>query len=192
MLNEAAPIIAGGDPAGVPELERYRHYLMLLARSQVDPRLRDPVDLSGVVQQTFLDAHQNLAQFRGATPEQMAAWLRQILAHNLADAMRGLGAAKRDLRRHRSLEEAMNHSSARLGMWLAANQSSPSQHAQCEERAVLLADALAALPEFQREALVLQYWHGYSLAEIAQHLGRTPAAVAGLLKRGLKQLHELL
>ena len=192
MLKNPAPSVPAGVLPGKPGLERYRQYLLLLARSQVDPRLRDPVDLSGVVQQTFLEAHQKLAQFRGTSPEQLAAWLRQILAHNLADAMRGLGAAKRELRRRQSLEDAMSQSSVRLGAWLAADQSSPSQHAQGEERAMQLADALAQLPDAQREALVLQYWHSYTLAQIAEHLGRSPAAVAGLLKRGLKQLQALL
>ena len=192
MLNSPSPPVVAGILPGTPDLERYRQYLLLLARSQVDPRMRDPVDLSGVVQQTFLEAHQKLAQFRGTSPEQLAAWLRQILSHNLADAMRGLGTAKRELRRRQSLEDAMAQSSARLGAWLAADQSSPSQHAQGEERALQLADALAQLPDAQREALVLQYWHGYTLAQIASQMARTPAAVAGLLKRGLKQLQTLL
>jgi RNA polymerase sigma-70 factor (ECF subfamily) len=48
------------------------------------------------------------------------------------------------------------------------------------------------LPEAQREALVLQHWQGWSLADIGRHLGRSPEAVAGLLKRGLKQLREIL
>ena len=48
--------------------------------------------------------------------------------------------------------------------------------------------ALHALPEAQREALVLQHWHGWTLNRIAKHLNRTPAAVAGLLHRGLRQL----
>ena len=43
-------------------------------------------------------------------------------------------------------------------------------------------------PASQREALVLHYWQGFSLAEIAARLDRTPDAVAGLLKRGLKHL----
>ena len=171
------------------ELERYRHYLAALARAQVDPGLRDRVDLSGVVQQTFLEAHQNLHELNGATPEQLAGWLRQILAHNLADAMRNLGAAKRNAARQRSLEAALEQSSLRLGNWLASpDQSSPSLNLQRQERAVQLADALAELPDAQREALVLRYWHDWPLARISQHLGRTPAAVAGLLKRGLKEL----
>ena len=57
---------------------------------------------------------------------------------------------------------------------------------------MLLADALAQLPDAQREALVLQHWHGWTLAQIGEHMERTPAAVAGLLKRGLKRLRDLL
>ena len=192
MPKNSVPPVAAGVLVGTPDLERYRQYLLLLARSQVEAHLHDPIDLSGVVQQTFLEAHQNLADFRGTSAEELAAWLRQILSHNLADAMRGLAAAKREPHRQQSLEEALEQSSVRLGAWLAADQSSPSQHAQVEERAVQLADALAQLPDAQRTALMLQYWHGYTLAQIAAHLGRTPAAVAGLLKRGLKQLQTLL
>ena len=53
-----------------------------------------------------------------------------------------------------------------------------------------LAQTLDSLPEAQREAVILHYWEARTVAEIAQQLGRTPAAVAGLLKRGLKQLRR--
>ena len=122
----------------------------------------------------------------------MAAWLRQILAHNLADAIRNLGRAKREVTKERSLQQALDQSSNRLQSWLAAEQPSPSQHAMRHERAIRLANALAELPDAQRQALVLQYWHGRSLVEIAEELGRTRSAVAGLLKRGLRQMRALL
>jgi RNA polymerase sigma-70 factor (ECF subfamily) len=173
-------------------LDQYREYLTMLARVQLDPRLRDKLDPSDVVQQTLLDAHQKQEQFRGRTEAEKAAWLRQILAHNLVDALRGFGRAKRDVARERSLDVAVEQSSQRLEAWLVAEQSSPSQKFDRRERAVQLANALAALPEAQREALVLQHWHGFSLAEIGQHMGRSPAAVAGLIKRGLRQLRGLL
>ena len=173
-------------------LEKFREYLRLLAHLQLDVRLRGKLDVSGVVNQTLLKAYQARGQFRGTTEAQEAAWLRQILARNLAHAVRDLGRAKRDVGRERSLEAALDASSARLEAWLAAEQSSPSQQAQRHERAVRLAQALAALPDDNREALVLHYCEDRPLAEIAQHLGRTPAAVAGLLKRGLKQLRKHL
>jgi RNA polymerase sigma-70 factor (ECF subfamily) len=180
--------------APIPMLEQYRAYLCLLARTQLGPRLRSKLDPSDVVQQTLLEAHQKRAQFRGRSEAEWLAWLRQGLAHNLADAVRAFGQAKRDVARERAMEAVLHASSARLEAWLAAEQSSPSQHAVRHERAVRLAAALATLPEAQREALELHYCQGRPLAEIAAHLGRSTAAVAGLLKRGLKalrsQLHE--
>lgn len=173
-------------------LERYREYLLMLARVQLDPRLREKLDASDVVQQTMLEAHKQQNQFRGSTAAQRAAWLRQILAHNLADAMRGFRRAKRDVGRERSLQQALDQSSARLEAWLVKEQSSPSQRAVRNERILQLAEALVTLPESQREAVELHYWQGWSLSEIGDHLDRSTAAVAALLQRGLKKLRRQL
>jgi hypothetical protein len=51
-----------GPRDGGRELERFRDYLHMLARLQIDPRLSAKVDLSGVVQQTLLEAHRSLAR----------------------------------------------------------------------------------------------------------------------------------
>src|SRR5262245_20944881 len=182
------------EPADAPgqPLDRFRSYLLLLAGVQLDPGLRGKLDASDVVQQTLLEAHRDLAQFRGRGAGEQAAWLRQILARNLANAARDLGRAKRDVHRERSLEGALDESASRLGAWLAAEQSSPSQWAEQHERALLLAEALAALPEKQREAVVLRHFQDCSLEEIGRQLGCTTAAVTGLLHRGLKNLRKLL
>lgn len=177
---------------GGADLDRYRNYLRLLARVRLGPRAGGRMDPSDLVQQTLLEAYQKREQFRGATDGERAAWLRTILARNVADAMRAQGRLKRDVTRERSLERELAASSVRLGNWLAADGPSPSEYAQKHEQAIKLADALARLPVDQREALVLHYWQGCSLAEVGAHLDRTTAAVAGLLKRGLKGLREQL
>jgi RNA polymerase sigma-70 factor, ECF subfamily len=172
--------------------ERFRSYLLLLARLRLGSKLQGKLDASDVVQQTLLEAHQGLGQFRGGTVAEQAAWLRQILARNLANAVRDLGRAKRDVARERSIQATLGESAAQLQEWLAGEQSSPSQQAERHERAVRIAEALAALPESQREAVMLRHFDGLSLVEISQRLNCTTAAVTGLLHRGIKNLRERL
>jgi RNA polymerase sigma-70 factor (ECF subfamily) len=175
-----------------PRLEQFRDYLRLLTRVQLGSQGRGGLDPSDLVQQTLLEAYRQRDQFRGQGDEARGAWLRAILARNVADALRAQGRQKRDINRQRSLEAELEASSARLGAWLAAEQSTPSEQAVRHEQAVVLASALARLPRSQREALVLHYWQDCSLAEIAAQLDRSTSAVAGLLKRGLRQLRALL
>jgi RNA polymerase sigma-70 factor (ECF subfamily) len=174
------------------DLERFRSYLLLLARVRLDRKLQARLDASDVVQQTLLEAHQAVESCRADDQAAQAAWLRQILARNLANAVRDLTRAKRDVRKERSLQADLDTSASRLEGWLAAEQSSPSQKLQRHERALQLADALAQLPEAQRDAVVLRHFQECSLAEIAEQLDCTTAAVTGLLQRGLKNLRQTL
>jgi len=183
------------DPQAEPydqELARYREYLSLLARLQVDSRLQGKIDLSGIVQQTLLEAHQAREQLRGRSQEEKAAWLRKALAHNLADEVRRLGRDKRDVARAQSLEEALEQSSSRLGAWIAAEQSSPSEQAEKKEQMLRLAEALAQLLPSQRQAVELRHLKGQSLVEIANELACSKSAVVGLLHRGVQKLRQLL
>ncbi len=171
--------------------ERYREYLAMLARLQMPARLRAKVDASDVIQQTLLEAHQAGARLAQLDEPGRAAYLRRILTNNLADLVRRFGAEARDANRERSLEAQVHDSSARLADWLAADQSSPSQRAAREEELLALAQALAQLPADQRSAVEMKHLQGYSVAEIAEALGKSESAVGGLLRRGLKRLREL-
>jgi RNA polymerase sigma-70 factor (ECF subfamily) len=173
-------------------LEPFRKYLRVLAHVHLDARLRGKLDPSDVVQQTLLRACIGFDQLRERDPGVVAAWLRKVLSRTLADAVRDLERAKRDIGRERSLNAAVDQSASGLEAWLAADQSSPSERADKNEQLLRLADALCGLPDDTHTAVVLKHCRGWTLAEIAEYLDRTPAAVASLLHRGLKQLRELL
>jgi RNA polymerase sigma-70 factor (ECF subfamily) len=183
-----------GTDAGEPTLDQFRDYLRALARIQVAARpwLAGKLDASDLVQHTLLKAHAARDQFRGRTAAEMAGWLRATLARTLANELRALGQAKRDAAAERSLEADLDASAGRLDAWLAADQTSPSERAGRREQADALAAAVAALPPDQREVVLLKHCDGLPLAEVAARTGRTPAAAAGLLRRGLQRLRELL
>jgi RNA polymerase sigma-70 factor (ECF subfamily) len=184
MMEPGAP-----DPA---VLERYRHYLELLARLHLQPRFRSKLGASDVVQQTLFKATRNWDQFRGHGEAELAGWLRCILTSTMVDAARELEGAKRDVALERSLEAFLGQSSARLEALLQASPDSPSEQVLRHEELLQLSAALAQLPEDQRLALERHYLQSCTVTEVAEHMGRTERSVAGLVRRGLQRLRELL
>jgi RNA polymerase sigma factor for flagellar operon FliA len=113
--------------------------------------------------------------------------MRQVL-HELRDALR----AKRDIDREQQLEGVLEHSSQRMQNWLANDDASPSQAVQQSEELLRIADAVYELPEHERIAVTEYYWQSATLAEIGRDIGRSAAAVAGLVHRGLRRLQSKL
>ena len=183
-----------GDVAALGQLlELYRNYLALMARLQVGRRLQGKVDAADIVQETFLEAHRDFAQFRGYSEGEVVAWLRRILASNLANLVRHYyGTQRRDIHLERELNRELDESWAALDDGLIARQSSPSHQAARREQAVILVDALQQLPEDYREAIVLRHLEGLTFPEIATRMGRTEDSVKKLWARALVRMRRAL
>jgi RNA polymerase sigma-70 factor (ECF subfamily) len=173
-------------------LEAQREALHRLAERQLEGRIAVRVDASDIIQQTFLEAYRGFPQFAGRDARELAAWLQSILNHKVAGAIRNHALLqKRDVGRERSMDDSQGGGQP-LKNQLDAEVSSPSQKAIRGEEAERLSQALASLPYNQREAVRLRHLEGWVLADIAFCLGRTPAATAGLIKRGMKALRRKL
>ena len=184
---------SGDSPALGRLLELYGNYLALLARLQIGKRLQGKLDPSDLVQETFLEAHRDFAQFRGGSEAEFVNWLRQILAMNLANLVRHYyGTPRRDVRLERELAVDLDQSSRVLDRGLVTAGSTPSQQAARREQAVLLADALGRLPQDYREVIILRHLEGLTFPDVAQRLGRTVDSVEKLWARGLARLRRSL
>lgn len=176
-------------------LQQYRNYLMVLATTQIDRRLRPRVSPSDVVQETMLRAHKHFGQFRGATEQELLAWLRQILVNNLAKFVeQHMLAARRDVRREVSIERlgaALEQSTVQLAALVPADGNSPSMAVQQHEEAVLLADRLTELPADYREVLVWRNLQGLPFDEVAQRVGRSVGATRMLWLRAIEKLRAV-
>jgi RNA polymerase sigma-70 factor, ECF subfamily len=179
---------AGDHDALGQVLEAYREYLRLLARARVGQELRVRLDPSDLVQETLLEAHRDFRQFHGGSEAELAGWLRRILARNLADQLKYHQSQKRDVGREQPLEALIE----RAHEALAAPLSSPSKHASSREQAVVMANALARLPEDYREVIVLRHLEGRRFEEIATHMGRSAGALRMLWMRALERLGEMM
>ena len=184
---------AGDGAARGRLLEVYRGYLTFLARLQLGRRLRGKVEASDLVQEAFLEAHRDFDAFRGTTSAELLSWLRQVLAHNLANQVRRFqGTRRRDVRLERELAAELEQSSQALARGLAVAQASPSHLAEGREQAVRLADALEQLPDDYRDVLLLRHFDGLGFPEVAERLGRSVASVKNVWARALARLRPLM
>jgi RNA polymerase sigma-70 factor (ECF subfamily) len=183
---------AGDETARGRLLEMYRNYLRLMARSLIGQALRVRLDASDLVQETFLKAHREFAQFLGATEPELVSWLRTILVNTLANQVKHHRRQGRDYHRQESLEVMLDRSSQALQQSLAAPLASPSSIAARREQAVLLADALAGLPDDYREVFVLRNLEHMPVEAIAARMGRSPNAVRKLWGRAMVALKKAL
>jgi len=179
---------AGNQDALGRVLEGYRDYLRLLARARVGQDLRVRLDPSDLVQETLLEAQRDFRQFVGGSEAELAVWLRRILARNLADQLKYHQSQKRDIGREQPLDVLIEQAHQAL----ASPLSTPSKAASHREQAVVMANALARLPEDYREVVTLRHVEGRSFDEIGEHMNRSSGAVRMLWMRALERLGELM
>ena len=185
---------AGSGPALSRLLDRHRGALEVQARLQVGRRLRAKLDFDDLMQDLCLEAHRDIAQFRGRSEGEFVCWLRKVFATIVSNQVRRyLGTRRRDLRREQPMAVGRDDTSrAVVDRRLVAPQSSPSQQAARRERAELLAEALDTLPETYREVIVLRNIEGLSFSDVAARLGRTEDSVKNIWLRALGRLRRRL
>jgi RNA polymerase sigma-70 factor (ECF subfamily) len=171
-------------------LMQYRSYLHLLASVQIDRKFRGKIDPSDLVQETMLQAHQKFAQFRGTTGQELMAWLRQVLATQLALQIRRFSTLMRDVSLEQELRTQLDQSSDTLTRQFAASTPTPSENAVQRETAVVVADAIAKLPSQYREVIMLRNFDHMNFDQIAQQLGRSTDATKKLWVRAVQCLRS--
>jgi RNA polymerase sigma factor (sigma-70 family) len=121
-------------------------------------------------QSTFLNAFRGLK--RGIDPEFETAWLYKI-AQNVCLTRQRSTSRRRRVETPGDLEAVQD--------FVPAHQVDPDD-------LISLPEALVAMPEQQRRALLLREWQGLSYKEIADELDLTQAAVETLLFRARRSL----
>jgi RNA polymerase sigma-70 factor (ECF subfamily) len=170
-------------------LQACRGYLMLLAERELDPDLRAKGGASDLVQETFLEAQKDFAHFQGNSEDELRAWLRQILLHNLANfARRYRATAKRRLGREVALDVSGSSTDREGGLLLDA--LSPSGVAMEEEQAQALRRAMERLPDDYRQVILLRYQEQRPFEEIAPLMHRSHEAVRSLWARAIRRLRQ--
>jgi RNA polymerase sigma-70 factor, ECF subfamily len=186
--------VAAGDRGARDQLlQRHRRRLGRMVAVRFDPRLAARVDPSDVVQESLAEAAVNLDRYLRERPLPFYPWLRQIAQRRLIDLhRRHVQARRRSVTREAGPAGLPDHSAWALADRLFARTSSPSAGLRRQERRDRVRAALAALPEQDREVLVLRILEGLPTREAAAVLGLSEVAVRSRQVRALDRLKVLL
>jgi RNA polymerase sigma-70 factor (ECF subfamily) len=180
---------AGSKEALGEALEACRGYLLLVADQELDPDLRAKGSASDLVQETFLEAQRDFGRFVGESEDELLAWLRQMLVHNLLNFTRRYRTTqKRKLGREIVLPTS-NSSSVPVPSPCAAGPS-PSAEAVKHEHAERLEQAMARLPEDYRRVILLRYQDEQTFEEIGRVMNRSANAARKLWLRAVERLQD--
>lgn len=169
-------------------LDSCRNYLLRVAQRELGPELRAKGGASDLVQETFLEAQRDFAQFQGSSEVELRAWLSRLLVNNVCNFSRRFrDTDKRAIDREVSLRR--DASSEGFGGPQAATPS-PSAHAMEQELAQELQRSLARLPEDYRRVIELRFLEERSFEEIGRLTGRSPDAARKLWARAIERLGQ--
>lgn len=178
----------GGDTVALQQLLLARYDALAgMIRTRIPASLRSVVDVDDVLQMTFVQVFKGISTFKDGNATAFFAWVRSIAEARLADAIRMATRQKRGGDWNRVREAGANASASYIDLLtLLADEDrrSPSRSAAAHEAVVALQVAVAGLPDDQREAIQLRYIECLTLDEVVQKMGRSEAAIRGLLHRG--------
>lgn len=181
---------SGDEEARNRLFEMCRSYVAISAKAEMASWLRAKVDASDLVQQSLLEAHRGLANFRGQSEAEWLGWLRRIVSNNAADFVRQYHGVEK---RRAAREVPLQTEDDSRGDWqLPDGGDSPSQIVLRDELRLQVAEAIARLPDDYQQVIILRNLQRLPFDEVADQMGRSRPATQMLWMRAVKKLQEFL
>ena len=175
-------------------LMRHRGRLRQMVAFRLDRRMAARVDASDVVQEALTDAARKLSDYVRKRPLPFYPWLRQLAWERLVELhRRHIRAQSRSVMREEWRGVPLSDESADgLADRLLASGTGPMGHLLRKELRSRVQAALAAMPERDREVLVLRHLEQLSTREMAAVLRTTEGAVKTRHLRALQRFRGIL
>ncbi len=155
--------------------------LLVYLRLRMGPDLCARIEPLDALQEVYLKASGLRERFTSGDEGDFVRWLCRIAENHLQDLVRYHGALRR-----RPATPPAPISAVIEG--LRKNATGPVTAAGRAEEQLRLREAIAALEEAQRTVVLMRFFQGRSLDEIAHRTGRSPSAVRRLLGRATASL----
>ena len=154
-------------------IERWNHDVINLAYKMIGDR----EEAHDIAQQCFLKAYQGRERFAGEA--KIGTWLYRITVNLCRDRIRANQVRRRFM--HGAMEQARG-------------EMTPKRDESREQQETIrkVSDAVATLPESEREVVVLRHYHGLTCPEISDVLDTPYSTVKSRLNQALGRLRQRL
>ena len=159
---------------------------------KISPSVHRLLSADDVVQEAHAEVFRRISSFRPIGGDSFDRWVAAIAIRRLRSAIRRHRAAKRGGGRFGAEPRHFEDSTIALLDFLAGPGKTPSRVVARGEAVGAVQEALADLPEQQRQAVWLVHIEGCTAGEAATQMGRTERAIHGLCRRGLENMRNQL
>lgn len=161
---------------------------------RLDPRLRNRIDPSDILQDAFLEAQRRVKDLADFSPLTHYVWIRQITLQVLIDAHRAHFRQKRNIAQEIRLDQgsSRNGTSLLMAHKIVGQISTPSRLVSKEEELERLRSALDSMEKVDQEVLALRHFEQLSNLEVAEILGISVTAASNRYVRAMSRLAQII
>lgn len=141
--------------------------------------LKDSIAAEDVIQEVYISAFKAIPKLQN--PKAFVAYLNRICYNACVDHKKKLYPQKFEL-----------DDTALLTISDTSTDSTPQDYLELKETSIELQEALSSLPEHQKSAFLLRYYHEMRIREISSQMGISESTVKRYIKAASKALKHYL
>lgn len=188
--------IKAGDSSAINRLlERHREALRRMVDMRLDPKIRQRVDASDVVQEAMMEANRRMSKFLENPGMPFHLWIRQIATDRLIDQHRRHRVSKKrsvDLEQAPVVAANLDHSTIQFGAQIQDRELTPAAAAIRGEMQRRFEEAIEEMDEHDQEIIVMRHFEKLSNQEVADVLGLSEPAASMRYLRAVRRLKQQL
>lgn len=192
--HELLDLVRDGDDAATNRLlERHREALRRMADMRLDPKIRQRVDASDIIQDVMIEANRRLQKYLDNPIMPFHLWLRQMTTDRIIDAHRRHRVSKKrsvDLEQAPVVAANLDHSSINLGAQICDGELTPAAAAIQNELQRKFEEAVDEMDEIDKEIIVMRHFEKLTNQEVAQVLELSEPAASMRYLRAMRRLRE--
>ncbi len=192
--HELLDLVRDGDDLATGRLlERHRDALHRMAEMRLDPKIRQRIDASDIIQEVMIEANRRLQTYLENPIMPFHLWLRQMTTDRIIDAHRRHRVSKKrsvDLEQAPVVASNLDHSTIQFGPQITDGELTPAAAAIRNELQRKFEEAVDEMDDIDKEIIVMRHFEKLTNQEVAHVLKLSEPAASMRYLRAMRRLRQ--